>query len=145
MTGSAESAYRLWRTFCPVLRGTEPDRYVAEPYVTPGNVDGPTSAFPGRAGWSWYSGSAQWYLRAMIEGILGVRATLDGLSVDTQLPKEWDHFSLTRNYRGARYEITVRRAAQGEQPGCTVNKEPWTKPVLPIAPADSVQQVEIKV
>jgi cellobiose phosphorylase len=144
MAGNADSAYRLWRTFCPILRGMEPDRYMAEPYVTPGNVDGPTSAFPGRGGWSWYTGSAQWYLRAMIEAVLGVRATLDGLSIAVQLPAGWQQFSLTRRFRGATYEITVRHAEKGESIGCSVDGKLSTGPVLPIAAPDTVQRVDLK-
>ena len=60
----AEAAYQLLRSFCPAVRGQEPEIYSAEPYVMPGNVEGPASQFPGRAGWTWYTGSAAWYLRA---------------------------------------------------------------------------------
>ena len=40
-----------------------PDEYVAEPYVTPGNIEGPDSPFFGRGGWTWYSGSAAWLFK----------------------------------------------------------------------------------
>ena len=144
MAGSAETAYQLWRTFCPVLRGMDPDKYMAEPYVTPGNVDGPTSALPGRGGWSWYTGSAQWYLRAMVDGILGIEATLDGLHVAAQLPEGWPSFSVTRKYRGACYDITVRRAEPGEALGTTVDGSPVSGDLLPIVPAGARCEVEIR-
>lgn len=142
---NAEQAYQLWRSFCPILRAQEPDSYMAEPYVTPGNVDGPRSEFPGRGGWTWYSGSAHWYLRAMVEGVLGIEATLDGLRVDAQLPHDWPGYTIMRWFRAARYEISVRRAGAHEQPGITLNGQPWTDLLLPIAPAGTRQQVEIRV
>lgn len=145
MASGADGAYTLWRSFCPVLRGMDPDAYMAEPYVTPGNVDGPTSGLPGRGGWTWYTGSAQWYLRAMIDGVLGVTVTLDGLRVDPQLPADWSGFSLTRQYRGATYEIMVHRATAGDSPTATLNGAPWTGSVLPVAPAGSVQRVELSI
>jgi cellobiose phosphorylase len=141
--GNADSAYRLWRSFCPVLRGDEPDRYMAEPYVTPGNVDGPQSEFPGRGGWTWYTGSAQWYLRAMVEAILGVTATWDGLRIEPQLPADWDRYFVKRRFRGAEYEITVRRAQGHEQPAWTINGEQTHGPLLPVAPVGSRFVVEI--
>ena len=45
--------------------------YKAEPYVLPADV----SASPehmGRAGWTWYTGSAGWYYTAAMEGLLGL-------------------------------------------------------------------------
>ena len=144
LAGGSEAAYKVWRSFSPVLRGMEPDRYMAEPYVTPGNVDGPTSGFPGRGGWTWYTGSAAWYLRAMIDGVLGIEATLDGLRVRAELPSSWPACSVTRTYRGARYQITIRQARPGETPGRTIDGNPWTEEVLPIAPAGTEPVVEIR-
>ncbi len=96
----AQSAYRLWRSFCPPVRGMEPERYVAEPYVMPGNVDGPDSPYEGKGGWTWYTGSAAWYLRALVEGVLGIEATMDGLLVQADLPEEWESFRVQRRFRG---------------------------------------------
>ena len=33
-----QAAYMLWRSFCPPVRAQDPDLYVSEPYVMPGNV-----------------------------------------------------------------------------------------------------------
>ena len=117
----AEAAYQLLRSFCPALRGQDPEVYTAEPYVMPGNVEGPASQFPGRAGWTWYTGSAAWYLRAFVEGVLGISAQLDGIHLPADMPATWDGFRLRRSYRGARYNIRVRRPRSGEKPGWTVN------------------------
>lgn len=143
--GGAEAAYQLWRSFCPVLRGAEPDEYRAEPYVMPGNVDGPLSSLPGRGGWTWYTGSAGWNLRAMIEGVLGVVAEDGGLRVAGDLPEGWERFRLQRQYRGATYEILVRRAAPGEQPGRSMDGSPFQGELLPLAPPGAAVAVEIVV
>ena len=105
---------------------------MAEPYVMPGNVDGPASPFAGRAGWTWYTGSAAWYLRALIEGVLGVKATVDGLSVQAALPNGWDGYRIQRRFRDVTYDIQVRRAASGESTGCTIDNQPWKGETLPI-------------
>lgn len=50
----------------------DPARYEAEPFVLPADVcAGPGQE--GRAGWTWYTGSAGWYFRAVCEGLLGLR------------------------------------------------------------------------
>lgn len=129
----ATAAYRLWRSFCPPVRAEDPDLYAGEPYVMPGNVAGPMAAVPGQAGWTWYTGSAAWYLRALAEGVLGIEATLHGLRVRGDLPDGWDRFRIQRPFRGAVYDITLRRAEPGARPGCTINGAPWQGEVLPIA------------
>jgi len=126
-----QAAYDLWCSFCPPVRSQDPEAYMAEPYVMPGNVDGPASPFAGRAGWTWYTGSAAWYLRGLIEGVLGVKATLDGLSVQAALPNGWDGYRIQRRFRHVTYDIQVRRAASGESTGCTINDQPWKGETLP--------------
>ncbi|HHY56933.1 MAG TPA: glycosyl transferase family 36 [Chloroflexi bacterium] len=146
LLNGADAAYTTWRSFCPPLRSQlDPDRYSAEPYVMPGNVLGPLAETPGRAGWTWYTGSAQWCLRALVEGVLGIQATLDGLRVRPDLPKTWDRFYIRRRFRGADYEILVRRAAPDEAAGYRVDGVPWQEDILPLAAPGSVQRVEITV
>jgi cellobiose phosphorylase len=96
------------RAINPVVRGQDPDEYMAEPYVTPGNIEGPDSPSYGRGGWSWYTGSAAWYFRVMLEWILGVRPTIEGLVIDPCIPARWKSFSVVRTFRGATYRIHVR-------------------------------------
>jgi cellobiose phosphorylase len=140
-----QAAYDLWRSFCPAHRGQDPDSYVAEPYVMPGNVQGPESPHAGQGGWSWYTGSGQWYLRALVEGVLGIRATAEGLKVDAALPEGWDEFSVQRRFRGATYNVRIRRAGTDEIPEVLVNGESYDHAVLPLPEDDRELQVEITV
>lgn len=140
-----DAAYNLWRSFCPPIRAQIPDIYAGEPYVMPGNVAGPQATIPGQAGWTWYTGSSGWYLRALVEGVLGVEAQLDGLHIEAELPQGWDGFHIRRIFRGAVYDITVRRAGAAETPTCLVDGTPWQGDCLPIASSGTVQQVNITV
>jgi cellobiose phosphorylase len=124
------------------LRGQEPEVYGAEPYVMPGNVEGPASQFPGRAGWTWYTGSAAWYLRAFVEGVQGISAQLDGIHLPADMPAAWDGFRIRRSYRGAIYDITTRRARVDESPGWTVNGTHVAGLVLPYQASGSDVHVE---
>jgi cellobiose phosphorylase len=112
--GRASRAWQLFRSFCPVLRGMDPDLYAVEPYVTPGNVDGPDSPHFGRGGWTWYTGSAAWLFRVGTEWMLGVRPEWEGLRIEPCLPREWRGFTMRRRFRGADYEIRVTRGPRRE-------------------------------
>ena len=93
----------------PALK--DPESYWAEPYVLPGNVDGPDSPYHGRAGWTWYTGSAAWLPRIVSEWVLGVRPTWEGLRFDPCLPPSWSRARMRRPYRGATLEILIERRA----------------------------------
>jgi len=103
-----ELAYEAYRKICPPNRSQDIDTYKAEPYVTPGNIDGPLSEYYGRGGWTWYTGSAQWLHRVATHWILGVRPQLNGLLVDPSIPSEWSGYRVTRKFRNSTYLIKVQ-------------------------------------
>lgn len=105
----AETVGRLLTAINPALKDAE--QYWAEPYVLPGNVDGPVSPYFGRGGWTWYTGSAQWLHRVVTQWVLGVRPEWDGLVVDPCLPPSWSAARMTRPWRGCTYEVEMVRVA----------------------------------
>ncbi|AGB40248.1 cellobiose phosphorylase [Halobacteroides halobius DSM 5150] len=113
--GEGELAYEAYRRICPPNRFDNPDEYMAEPYVTPGNSDGPLSPMFGRGGWTWYTGSSQWLQRVATNWILGVRADYDGLIVDPCIPAEWDGYTMKRKFRNTTYQITVDNSVHVNQ------------------------------
>jgi cellobiose phosphorylase len=106
--GLRDKAYEIYRRICPPNRSADIERYQAEPYVTAGNVDGPDSPHFGRGGWTWYTGSAQWLLRATLDGLFGLQATIEGLRISPCLPPEWEGCRVKRIFRGSLYEIEYR-------------------------------------
>jgi len=106
---------RLLRAIDPALK--EPERYQAEPYVLPGNVDGPASPWNGRGGWTWYTGSAAWLPRIVSEWVLGVRPTWDGLLFDPCLPPDWQRAGMVRPWRGATLDVEIVRRGAGTDAG----------------------------
>ena len=108
MVGDSSEAWRMYHRVCPVRCGCSPDVYKVEPYVTPGNVDGPDSRRYREGGWTWYTGSAAWLFRVGSEWLLGIRPEWEGLRVDPCIPASWDEFHVKRRFRNATYEISVR-------------------------------------
>ena len=100
-------AFKSYKNLCPVYNGLNPDEYVAEPYVTPGNIDGPESPNYGMGGWTWYTGSASWFQKVIVDWILGIRASKEGLIIDPCIPAEWKEFFVKRNFRGTTFNIGV--------------------------------------
>ncbi len=82
------------------------ERYKAEPYVLAGDVFA-HPAHAGRAGWTWYTGSAGWMYRAGLESILGFRRRGATFEVDPCIPQAWPGYSLAWRFGATRYEIEV--------------------------------------
>ncbi|MGC8594158.1 MAG: GH36-type glycosyl hydrolase domain-containing protein [Candidatus Kryptoniota bacterium] len=107
LLGKGNEAYRMFSKINPINSAKNPDRYCAEPYVTPGNIDGPDSPFYGRGGWTWYTGSAAWLFKSGLEYILGIRPTMEGLLIDPCIPTEWEGFTVTRRFRNSTFTVKV--------------------------------------
>ncbi len=103
--GDKEYAYELYKKMSPILAGMKPDRYMAEPYVTPGNIDGVNSPLYGRGGWTWYTGSAAWLFTIITNEMFGVKPVWDGLKILPMLPSKWKKAVITRRFRGAEFNI----------------------------------------
>jgi len=108
--GCNQEAYDLFRALMPCK--TDARRYQAEPYVMPGNIDGPDSPDEGKAGWTWYTGSAAWMRRVALDSILGVRATREGLVLSPNAGGPWAESTMRRKFRGDVYEFTFRGDGQ---------------------------------
>jgi cellobiose phosphorylase len=106
MAGRQDEARKLYRDMLP-CNGRDAQHYAAEPYVMPGNVDGPDSPFEGRAGWTWYTGSSAWMYRVALDWICGIRASRGGLIVDPKSGSKPLDYKLTRAFRGDKFVFDV--------------------------------------
>ncbi len=68
--GREEQGREILQMLLP--ENVDPVRYEAEPFVLPADVCA-AKGREGSAGWTWYTGSAGWYFRAVCEGLLGLR------------------------------------------------------------------------
>jgi len=133
-------AFTAYKNLSPIYNGMNPDEYVAEPFVTPGNIDGPGSPNYGMGGWTWYTGSAAWYQKVIVDWILGVRATKEGLAVDPCMPADWKEFSIKRTFRGKVYKINVYRQTQsGNSQYMIVNGKRYESNIVPIITKSEVK------
>lgn len=141
----AEAAYRLYCKINPIRRGQDPELYRVEPYVTSGSVNGPHSLHPGQGGWTWYTGSATWLLKAGIEGILGLRPTYAGLVIDPCMPPEWEKVKVRRHFREAVYEIEIENPHHTGQgiAGVWVDGNPQEDNLIPAFADGGVHKIRV--
>ncbi len=113
--GDRKRAWELTKMINPLSHTDTPekcDRYKVEPYVMAADVYA-VAPHEGRGGWTWYTGSAGWMYRLILESILGLRLEVDRLVFDPCLPEGWDGFRLTYRYRETTYQIEVRVSGDG--------------------------------
>ena len=109
--GEADRAWELLQMINPVNRSTSlesADIYKVEPYVVTADVYA-VPPHTGRGGWSWYTGSAGWLYRLIVESMLGVALEADKLRLDPRLPSAWTGCKIVYRYRETFYDITISR------------------------------------
>jgi cyclic beta-1,2-glucan synthetase len=107
--GSGDEAAELFHMLNPINHTrTMGDlaHYKAEPYVAAGDVYA-RAPHAGRAGWSWYTGSAGWMYRAGLESMLGLRRRGATFVIDPCIPSTWTGYEITWRLHKTRYDISV--------------------------------------
>ena len=113
--GDSRRAWELLAIINPVNHGRSPEEietYKVEPYVVAADVYA-VSPHIGRGGWTWYTGSAGWMYRLIVESLLGLRLEVDKLRFEPCLPADWEMFKVHYRYRKTTYHITVRQMPAG--------------------------------
>jgi len=108
MVGRGDKAFDYYKRINPSAREEISELHKCEPYVYAQMIAGKDAPTHGEAKNSWLSGTAAWNYAAITQSILGIRPTLDGLEISPVIPSSWDGFTVTRKYRGATYNITVK-------------------------------------
>jgi cellobiose phosphorylase len=125
--GDGERAWELLRMINPVNHGRGErgiDTYKVEPYVVCADVYG-VAPHVGRGGWSWYTGSAGWMYRLVVESLLGLRVEGERLRFAPVLPADWRSFALDYRYRETDYHVIVHQAASpDDEERCILDGRP---------------------
>jgi len=116
IAGRGDDAWRLFQMLNPISHASDPETlqtYRGEPYVVAADVYGAEEKV-GRAGWTWYTGSAGWLHRVAVEHILGLRVR-DGnrLEVAPVLPTHWPGYRARIQVGGKLHVVEVGREADG--------------------------------
>ena len=114
--GDKERAWDIFNMINPVNHAKTPEAtgiYKVEPYVVAADVYA-ASPHTGRGGWTWYTGSAAWMYRLIVESLLGLKLEVDKLRFSPCLPADWKEFKIHYRYRETVYHITVRQTPSAD-------------------------------
>jgi cellobionic acid phosphorylase len=112
--GESDRAWRLLRQMIP---GPDLADYVQRgqlPVFVPNYYRGACYQHPRTAGRSsqlFNTGAAAWLYRCLVEGLFGVKGDRRGLVIEPQLPGHWSWARVTRTFRGAVFNVEIRRKA----------------------------------
>jgi cellobiose phosphorylase len=109
----AERAWEVMNLINPVNHsrsGEMAATYKVEPYVVAADVYA-VAPHTGRGGWTWYTGSAGWMYRLIVESLLGVRLEGGKLHMTPCLPANWTGVTIHYRHRETVHHIVVTRKA----------------------------------
>jgi cyclic beta-1,2-glucan synthetase len=133
--GDSKRAWELFDMINPVNHASTPAdvaRYKVEPYVMAADIYA-VSPHTGRGGWTWYTGSAGWMYRLVIESLLGLRLEVDRLHFHPCFPPEWSTFKVHYRYYETVYHITVNQGSSSlPETQVTLDELPQSEPTIPL-------------
>ena len=107
--GDSKRAWELLAIINPINHAKSPEdiaTYKVEPYVIAADIYA-VKPHTGRGGWTWYTGSAGWTYRLIIESLLGLRLEVDKLFIEPCIPKDWETYKVHYRYRETMYHISI--------------------------------------
>ena len=82
-------------------------RFKLEPYVMEADIYSNRDLL-GRGGWNWYTGSSSWYLKAILEYILGLKIENGYLKIEPCISKDWKEYEIRYKHKTSVYNILVK-------------------------------------
>ena len=122
-----EDGDRAFELLKSMLPGRNPQDLLQRgqiPIFIPNYYRGAYKSLPNTAGRSsqmFNTGTVSWYYRCVLEGLVGFRGHINGVSIQPCLPSNWDRLSARRKFRGADFNIEIKR---GSQKAIVVNGKP---------------------
>ena len=146
--GDSRRAWELLAIINPLNHGRSPEEieiYKVEPYVVAADVYA-VSPHIGRGGWTWYTGSAGWMYRLIVESLLGLKLEVDKLRFEPCLPADWESFKVHYRYRETLYHITVRQTPVGSgEANVTVDGVEQHDKAIPLVDDRQEHSVEVRI
>jgi cellobiose phosphorylase len=69
----------------------------------------------GRGGWTWYTGSAGWMYRLIVESILGLRLEIEKMFISPRIPSHWESYKIYYRFRETRYLFVITQIDNGDK------------------------------
>lgn len=113
--GQKEKAFELLRKMLPSNNLEDIIRRGQLPVYIPNYYRGAYRQIPEKAGRSSHmfnTGTISWFYRCVVEGLFGLKGTTEGLIIQPKMPKEWENTNVKRFFRGATFNIEIKKNTQ---------------------------------
>ena len=133
LMGHGNRAYEYFSECCPANMNDHAEIRVIEPYAHGQFTEANESPFFGRSHTHWLTGTASTVMVGSVEGILGMRPDLDGLTVAPSIPSQWKELTIEKTFRGKKLNIRISNpnGAESGYKEFYVNGEKLEKNYLP--------------
>jgi len=110
-SGRSEDAVHVLQVSNPAERTRTAEglrQYWGEPYAVAADISS-SPGREGRAGWTWYTGSAGWMYRIWIEDVLGFKLHGSSVRFEPSLPDAWPECRLDYRFGSALYRFHLTK------------------------------------
>jgi cellobiose phosphorylase len=115
MMGETDRVEKLLSMINPINHGStreKIERYLVEPYVMAADIYG-SKPHQGRGGWTWYTGSAAWMYRLVVDTVLGLQLKANTLTFNPRVPAQWEHFKVHYRFKETVYHCSFHQVKPG--------------------------------
>ncbi len=112
-----ERAFTYFMENAPAAQNDRADIRHLEPYCYGQFTEGKASEHFGRSHVHWLTGTASTVMVGCVEGILGLRPDIRGITIAPSIPKSWDKLEIEKEFRGNILHIFVENP-DGKESGC---------------------------
>ena len=117
LRGHGERAFTYFMENAPAAQNEHAEIRRLEPYCYGQFTEGRDSRHPGRSHVHWLTGTASTVMVGCVEGILGLRPDLEGITLSPAIPKSWAHLEIQKEFRGKHLHIQIENP-NGKESGC---------------------------
>jgi cellobionic acid phosphorylase len=110
--GEADRAFRLMRQMIPGPDMADYTQRGQLPVFIPNYYRGAYhqhARTAGRSSQLFNTGTVSWFYRSLVEGLFGLKGCREGFVIRPQLPSHWSRAKATRQFRGATFNVEMRR------------------------------------
>lgn len=117
LRGHGERAFTCFMENAPAAWNDRAEIRRLEPYCYGQFTEGRASEHPGRSHVHWLTGTASTMMVGCVEGILGLRPDLTGITLSPSIPKDWTRLEMQKDFRQKKLHIVIENPHRRES-GC---------------------------
>lgn len=141
--GRGDRAMKFYDALCPYNQNDQIEIRESEPYSYCQFIVGRDHKAYGRARHPFMTGTGGWAYFSATRYMLGIQPQFDHLQIDPCVPADWSEFRVSREFRGAKYEITVLNPDGVMKGVCKLYLDGVETKQIPVCEAGSRHEVTV--